>query len=152
MQLERARISHTCVCRKRAEIAPRGHHQSVTLRSRLLPVALAATVLVSAATAALPRNGFYGVVRKGPIAPVCRQGIPCDAPVQVTLIFSRAGSEVARTRSSTEGRYRIRLPAGYYTVRTLERIGIDHSIRPRNVHVRSGHVDRLDFSIDTGIR
>jgi hypothetical protein len=124
----------------------------VTLRSRLLLVALAATALASAATASPPHNGFYGVVRKGPITPVCRLGIACDAPVQVTLVFSRSGSDVARTRSSTEGRYRIALPAGYYAVRTVERIGIDHSIRPRNVHVRSDHVDRLDFSIDTGIR
>ena len=150
--LERARIFRARLCRKRAEIAPEGHHSVVSLRSRLLLVALAAAALASAATASLPNSGLYGVVRKGPVTPTCRVGTPCDAPAQVTLVFSRAGSEVARTRSSTEGRYRIRLPAGYYAVRTLERIGIDRNIRPRNVHVRSGHVDRLDFSIDTGIR
>jgi len=124
----------------------------MALRYRLVPVAVAAAALVSAATASLPPNGLYGIVKKGPIAPVCRPGVPCDAPVQVTLVFSRSGSDVARARSSAEGRYRIRLPAGYYSVRTVERIGIDRNIRPRNVHVRLGHVDRLDFSIDTGIR
>jgi hypothetical protein len=124
----------------------------VSHRSRLVAFALAAAALVPAASASLPPNGLYGIVKKGPITPVCRQGVPCDAPVQVTLVFSRSGSDVGSARSSMDGRYRIRLPAGYYAVRTLERIGIDHAIRPRNVHVRSGHVDRLDFSIDTGIR
>ena len=124
----------------------------MALRYRLIPVVVAAAALVSAATASLPPNGLYGVVKKGPITPVCRQGVPCDAPVRVTLVFSRAGREVGRTRSGTEGRYRIRLLAGYYAVSTVERIGIAHSIRPRSVHVRLGHVDRLDFSIDTGIR
>jgi hypothetical protein len=125
----------------------------VALGSRLLfAAALAAAAFVPAASASLLPNGLYGIVKKGPITPVCRQGVPCDAPVQVTLVFSRSGSDVARTRSNAEGRYRIRLPAGYYAVRTVERIGIDRAIRPRNVHVRRGHVDRLDFSIDTGIR
>jgi hypothetical protein len=44
------------------------------------------------------------------------------------------------------------LSPGLYTVATLERIGIGRNITPHAVHVRRGHVDRLDFSIDTGIR
>jgi hypothetical protein len=96
-------------------------------------------------------TGLQGVVTKGPIVPVCREGQPCDAPVQVTLLFYRAG-HTYRTRSAQNGHYRILLPAGYYTVTTVERIGISRNIRPRAVHVRRAHLDRLDFSIDTGIR
>ena len=107
-----------------------------------MPVVLAALALVS---------GFHGVVTKGPTMPVCRQGQPCTAPVRVTLLFRRAG-HTYRTRSGRDGRYRILLAPGYYTVTTLERVGIDRNIRPRAVHVRRAHVDRLDFSIDTGIR
>ncbi len=103
---------------------------------------LAAVVLLS---------GLQGTVTKGPTMPVCRVGRPCSAPAQVTLIFRRAG-HTYRTRSAADGRYRITLPPGYYTVSTLERIGIAPNIRPRAVHVRRAHVDRLDFSIDTGIR
>ena len=122
------------------------------LRARLLGPLAATALLTSSATASLPHGGLLGVVRKGPIAPVCRVGQPCDAPAQVTLVFSRVGSDVSRTRSTADGRYRIALPPGYYAVRTVERVGIDRNISPRNVHVRSGHFDRLDFSIDTGIR
>jgi len=37
-------------------------------------------------------------------------------------------------------------------VSTVERIGITPNIRPHAVHVRRAYNDRLDFSIDTGIR
>ena len=103
------------------------------------------------ALAAVLISGFHGTVTKGPTTPVCRVGEPCSGPAQVTLLFRRAG-HTYRARSAANGAYRITLPAGYYTVSTVERIGITRNIRPQAVHVRRGHNDRLDFSIDTGIR
>jgi hypothetical protein len=103
------------------------------------------------ATIAILVSGLHGTVSKGPIVPVCRAGEPCSAPLQVTLVFRRA-AHVYRTRSTANGAYRITLPPGYYAVATLERIGITRNIRPRSIHVRAGHVDKLDFQIDTGIR
>jgi len=100
-------------------------------------------------------SGLSGVVKKGPIAPVCRSGEPCDAPVQATLRFSRTtatGTKLYTVRSKTNGIYRISLPSGYYTVTTKERIGIDRAPRPHRVHVRRGRWDKLNFFIDTGIR
>jgi hypothetical protein len=102
-------------------------------------------------TAVALAGGLHGVVTKGPTQPVCRQGQSCSVPVHVTLLFRRAG-HTYRTRSGHDGRYRILLAPGYYTVTTLERVGIVRNIRPRTVHVRRGHVDRLNFAIDTGIR
>jgi hypothetical protein len=96
-------------------------------------------------------SGLQGLVTKGPTTPVCRQGAPCTAPAQVTLLFHRAG-QTFRTRSAPSGRYRILLKPGYYTVTTVERVGIGRIITPRAVHVRRAHVDRLNFAIDTGIR
>lgn len=115
------------------------------------------TVLIVAVPAgSATANGLYGVVKKGPTKPVCRVGEPCDAPVQVTLRFTRT-TTAGRTRlyamrSKASGSYRIALPAGYYTVTTKEKIGIDRNIRPRRVHVRTRHWDKINFSIDTGIR
>jgi hypothetical protein len=103
------------------------------------------------AVLAIALSGLHGTVTKGPTGPVCRQGQPCTAPAQLTLVFRR-GTRSIRVRTSTAGRYRVVLAPGYYTVTTVERIGIVPSIRPRRVHVRSGHVDRLDFFVDTGIR
>ena len=96
-------------------------------------------------------SGLQGLVTKGPVTPVCKQGVPCTARVQVTLLFHRAG-HTYRARSGRDGHYRILLAPGYYTVTTLERVGIGRNITPRAIHVRRTHVDRLDFSIDTGIR
>jgi hypothetical protein len=102
-------------------------------------------------------SGLHGTVTKGPTTPVCRVGQPCTAPAQVTLLFRRttatgASGRPFRARSTADGRYRIVLAPGYYTVSTVERIGITPNIRPRSVHVRAGHLDLLDFSIDTGLR
>jgi hypothetical protein len=124
----------------------RARHGSGTIREEMRTfLAIVATV-----------SGLQGLVSKGPTTPVCRPSKPCTAPAQVTLLFRRTGvagtARTYRARSGADGRYRISLSPGYYSVTTLERIGITRNIRPRAVHVRVGHVDRLDFSIDTGIR
>jgi len=96
-------------------------------------------------------SGFQGIVTKGPVVPVCRAGTPCDAPVQVTLLFHRPG-HTYRTRSGRDGRYRIVLAPGIYTVTTVGRIGVDRNITLRADHVRRDRVDALDFSLDTRTR
>ena len=108
------------------------------------------------ATLAILAGGLQGTVVKGPVTPVCRTGQRCSAPAQVTLSFSRTTSpghyRFYWLRTSPTGRYRVALPPGYYTVQIKERIGIGRNIRPARVHVRAGHVDTIDFRIDTGIR
>jgi len=114
-------------------------------------LAVIAIVLGSAPGAAFAATGLHGVVFRGPITPVCRAGTSCDAPAPaVTLTFTRAG--VARsTRTDAHGAYRIALPAGIYAVHTSSK-PFGQTPRPANVHVRAGHLDSLDFTIDTGIR
>ena len=102
-------------------------------------------------------SGLHGTVTKGPTMPVCRVSQSCSAPAQVTLVFRRTGTAAAagrvyRIRSAANGAYRIVLQPGYYTVSTVERIGIMRNIRPHTVHVRLARNDKLDFTIDTGIR
>jgi hypothetical protein len=119
-------------------------------RSALIGLATLAIASATSASATVV-SGLQGVVYKGPIRPVCSVEEPCDAPTHVTLIFTRYGKSV-RVPSAANGRYRALLVPGIYRVTTLERIGISRNIRPQNVKVRRGHVDRLDFFIDTGIR
>ncbi len=119
------------------------------LRCALL-ACLALAALAPPAGAVTP-SGLRGVVYKGPVRPVCSTDEPCDAPASVTLVFTRNGCTV-RVRSAANGSYRALLAPGIYAVTTLERIGIGRNVTPRNVRVRRGHVDRLDFHIDTGIR
>jgi hypothetical protein len=96
-------------------------------------------------------SGLQGFVHTGPNMPVCSATSPCDSPAHVTLVFRRGGF-ARRAATDSEGAYRVSLPPGLYSVGVLERVGIGGRIRPARVHVRSGKVDRIDFSIDTGIR
>jgi hypothetical protein len=120
---------------------------------RLLASTVAAAgLLVAYATAGTtPASGLQGVVMRGPISPVCRAGVPCDAPARVTLVFSRSGAVKARVRTSAKGRFRVALRPGRYAVRTTERVGM-RPIEPRLVTVPAGRYASVTFHIDTGIR
>ena len=119
-----------------------------TLALCLIAMSLAA---VAGASAAPSRSGLSGTVSRGPITPVCREGVACDAPAPyLVLTFSRQG-HVRITRTDRQGAYRIELPAGMYSVRTnAGRFG--QRPHPATVHVRAGQTDTLNFTIDTGIR
>jgi hypothetical protein len=94
---------------------------------------------------------LHGQVMRGPISPVCRVGVPCEAPAkQATVYFTRLGRTVS-TVTDAKGYYRIRLAEGAYTVRT-KRQAIGRGLEPRTVRVVSGRDKRVDFHIDTGIR
>ena len=79
-----------------------------------------ALVLAGAAGARITTtpSGLRGLVTRGPITPVCVAEQPCSEPApHVTLLFSRNGPVVGRAVTNSEGRYRVRLPAGLYSVR-----------------------------------
>ena len=114
--------------------------------------AVALVLLPAAATGGSTGSGLYGTVTKGPITPVCQIGVPCDAPVRAMLVFSQSRREVARIRSTEQGRYRISLAPGFYDVRTTVKIGLTKLPKPHAVHVRGGHWDKINLFFDTGIR
>jgi hypothetical protein len=122
----------------------------VTAARILALLLVTATIAAAGASAAVGPSGLHGVVRRGPISPVCRDNVPCDAPAAgVVLTFRRAG--VARTaRTDANGRYRIALAAGIYSLESSGRQLGQPS--PAKVRVRAGRFDRIDFMIDTGIR
>ncbi len=113
----------------------------------VIVTALLALVLASAAGSSTVA-GLRGHVTIGPLQPVCRAGTPCDGPARhVMLTFSRAGRRV-QTRTDAAGNYRVRLPAGAYSVRP----GTGFSVRPAIVRVVRGRMLVVNFAIDTGIR
>lgn len=100
---------------------------------------------------AQPRNGLYGAVVRGPIAPVCREGVPCTEPVAgMRLTFIRA-STARRTTTDRSGRYRIALPSGLYAIRT-NATPFGRVPTPATARVPRGRFVRLNLEIDTGIR
>jgi hypothetical protein len=104
-------------------------------------------------TLAVLTGSLHGVVMRGPTAPVCRVGMPCNAPADgVVLVFTRDGRVAARVRIGPTGRYTVRLAAGAYLVRQATAPRIGFGIRPDRVRVVRGVSIRVDFFIDTGIR
>lgn len=117
----------------------------------LAALALAGPAIPGAASSAV-RSGLQGVVYRGPVRPVCEEGVPCDVPAPgVRLVFSRSGEVVKRVTSGARGRYIVYLAPGVYKVNTALKIGLG-AFSPRTVRVPVGRVGRVDFYIDTGIR
>ncbi len=124
----------------------------VRMRALVLLSSLA-LVLAAGAQGTVRRGGLQGLVTRGPITPVCVVGRPCDEPAKdVTLLFSRYDGVVGRVVTDDQGRYRLRLPAGFYTVRRPAPASIGRKLEPTHVRVYAGRLTRVDFSIDTGIR
>jgi len=120
---------------------------------RALVLTSFAFVLGTGAGGAAHRGVLTGVVMRGPITPVCVAEQPCDAPApHVTLVFSHGTHVVARVTTSSEGRYRLRLPATTYEVHRASASVFDPKLNPHRVQVTAGRTSRIDFSIDTGIR
>ena len=120
---------------------------------RILAIAVTTFALAVPATSATTPSGLRGIVRRGPVTPVCRVAVPCDEPAAgVVLVFSQSGRVVARATTGRAGGYRLVLRPGRYAVRTTRRTGIGSGVMPGSVLVPRGRVARVDFEIDTGIR
>ena len=108
-------------------------------------------LVVCGHTSAVIAATVHGIVLRGPTKPVCSMTEPCSEPAKgAVLVFTRLG-HMARVRVDAQGRYRVSLVPGTYTVRVSPPAGIGRGIEPRTVVVRRGDVHR-DFMIDTGIR
>jgi hypothetical protein len=102
-----------------------------------------------------PESGIEGLVTLGPVCPVQSTLLPCpDRPYQATLVFLDAQArEVTRTTSGADGRYRVALPTGRYTVLPL---APGSGPYPRasavDATVVAGFVTIVNIAYDTGIR
>jgi hypothetical protein len=110
---------------------------------------VAALVAVSAGTG----SGLYGKVVISPARPVCVVGQPCTAPDRNdVLAFWQRGRRVGTTRTTAEGRYRVSLAPGRYTVTAKHDGAIGRGLEPTRVVVPRARYARVNFSLDIGIR
>lgn len=97
-------------------------------------------------------SGIEGVAMMGPTCPVERADQPCpDKPFQVTLAVFSGSREVARFQTGTDGRFRVDLPPGVYTVKPAV-----NAVLPRGasqeVTVVKGQYAVVKMTFDSGIR
>ena len=96
----------------------------------LLALAVAAGL---ASAKAADRVAVHGLVKQA-LTGTCAEGEACDGLARhVRLAFSRGGHVVARAETNAEGRYRVRLRPGWYSVRVVEHPG--ERVRPARVKV-----------------
>ncbi len=108
----------------------------------LVPVLL---VGCGGGSAAGGRGVLFGTVARGSGGACPSQG-PCSIPASgITLSFSRAGAPAVSATTNATGHYRVRLPAGRYSVEGPQ------PLKPRHVDVPAGGSLRVDFAVDSKI-
>ena len=95
-------------------------------------------------------TGLIGYVSRGPVSPVCRVGVPCFRPAQVTLRFGRRQAVAVRISTRPTGGYRVALKPGIYTV-SVAGTGRLGRLRPSAVTVPASGWKRVNFVLSTGI-
>lgn len=134
------------------------------MSERLRRVSIIATLLVAAfalmaaqcdSNGNPPSAGIEGLVTIGPVCPVERIDTPCpDKPYQATIVVKdERGGEAARVQSSTDGRFRVELAPGTYTLAPQSpNLGGIPSAREQQVEVRAGAFTTVSVQFDSGIR
>ncbi len=95
-----------------------------------------------------------GVTVAGPSCPIVGPGSSCpDRPVAAELVVRDAsGKEVLRFKSGADGRFRVDLPPGQYTLGSPEPLALPFT-RPQTVTVIGGqYINVGNVHFDTGIR
>ena len=123
-----------------------------------LPFASLILGLAMAACSTQPAQagtGIQGMVQAGPTCPVERINSPCPPhPLAATVVVRNgSGAEVARFHSGADGRFKVDLAPGTYTVVGLN---LGSSMLPRpiptSVTVTPGSYTTLNVAYDSGIR
>jgi hypothetical protein len=93
------------------------------------------------------------MVSAGPTCPVERVGSPCPPRPLSTEVEARdpAGHLAATARSGSDGRYRLPLPPGQYTL-AVASSGPFPRCPTATATVVAGELATVDVSCDTGIR
>ncbi|MFL5736845.1 MAG: hypothetical protein ACJ76P_05865 [Actinomycetota bacterium] len=95
--------------------------------------------------------GIEGLVRVGPACPVVQAGSPCpDRPLATELEIVRGSDLVATVPSDHDGRFRVALDPGTYTIRSHDP-GIP-TLRPVEVTVPPHAFASVTLTFDSGIR
>jgi hypothetical protein len=123
--------------------------------SRILLFALALTLAACGTPAAQAGTGIQGTVQAGPTCPVERVNSPCPPrPLAATVVVRDAsGAEVTRFHSGADGRFKVDLAPGTYTLVGLN-IGSGFLPRPipTSVTVTPGSYTTINVEYDSGIR
>ena len=122
------------------------------MRTVLLVACLAAAAgCTSVAPSAT--TGLTGIVTRGPVTPVCRIDIPCDAPFSAGFSVEQGGKRVAEFRSDADGHFTVWLePGTYRVVPASDAPVLGATSQAKVVDVGAVGLTSVHLEFDTGIR
>ena len=119
----------------------------------LLALALSGWTASCGAPTAPSDTALVGTVFRGPVQPVCRVGVPCDAPFGASFTAERGDRVVASFRSDAEGHFEVLLAPGmYFVVPGPDAPIISPRAQAKEVAVGSNGKTTVLLHFDTGIR
>jgi hypothetical protein len=103
---------------------------------------------------AAPETALEGVILVGPIhGGPTKQGVPDSRPLANTeFLVMNENSPVTSFKTDDEGRFRISLPSGHYTISRKDWKASIGSYGPFEVDVAAGQIKRVQWNCDTGMR
>ena len=119
----------------------------------VLGLALAYAAIGCAAPSRPTDTGLVGTVVRGPVQPVCRVDVPCDAPFSAGFTVQQGDRIVATFRSDGQGHFEVRLaPGTYVVVASPDAPIISPKAQAKEVVVGSNGLTTVELHFDTGIR
>ena len=117
-------------------------------------IAAVSAIVACASPGPSPATGLTGVVMRGPVTPVCRVDVPCDAPFSGSFAVQRSGRRIAEFQSDAAGRFTVFLAPGPYTVMpNADAPIISPTRQAKTVTVLdNGTLTVVQLMFDTGIR
>jgi len=99
-------------------------------------------------------TGLVGQVLRGPVTPVCRVDVPCDAPFSAWFdVLGLGDALMARFHSDSTGAFRVALaPGGYVIVPSDSAPLMRPGAQRKDVVVGRNGFTRVTLNFDTGIR
>jgi hypothetical protein len=94
-----------------------------------------------------------GVVKLGPIMPVCREGVPCDGIYKgaKVVVTGRRGGVVSRVTTDDKGEFWADVAPGTYSVSVEVQAVLPHC-QAADVIVPARQIVRIEIDCDSGIR
>ncbi len=129
--------------------------------SRLLTIAALLTLFAGVGLAqppstpkSQPETGIEGEIVVSPARPgPSRQGISDSAPLANTeFVVEKENATVASFKTDDQGRFRILLPAGHYTISKKDGKAAVGRYGPFEVDVSAGEVKKVQWTCDSGMR